>query len=658
MPSGPLTQAASSPQAGPRPQHGQTLLEEGFPFEIVSRLARSDRYSRDHVYAVHKWWARRPPAVIRALLLASALPAGASDEEFWRLFTDDGAHLSGLHVGDAFMGGATTLVEAARLGAAVTGVDVDPLAARVARAELTGFDGATFEKHAEQLLAHLRKKFASLYPGARPGDGEPLHYFWLRRAGCRGCGQSSLLYRSLILVRESGRPGAVVRDPGMVAFCPDCLQLHQLKPGRKELRCCGRRRRLDERTYSRRGFRCPCCGVRARNEELGVGRLERVLIAVEETRPRGRRHLRQPDKRDHEALVSGTRRAAQKRRSVPAQPLAGVDSGRPASYGFEKIADLFSARQQVVLAEAFAWVRRVKAPKEVKEALTLALSNALGSNNVLCGYATDYGRLSSLFSGVRAYSMPVLSVELNPLHEGGGRGTIAKTMQRMLRSRLPRVTRHSYDPQREDVVRHSFAAHPAGARHYVACRSADRPLPGQLGLLDLVVTDPPYYDFIPYSDLSLLYRAWLSAGERAERLSGAPIYPVGNDPVDEFGRRLGRAFTNVRQSLKPIGLMTFTFHSAHEDAWTALGRALDDAGFRVTAVFPVWADGRAGSHAHAGNCEWDLVFVCRPRQAVLESVLNESVDNWIERLAREQIEEADRHSMALGLAMANSLNAG
>lgn len=638
--------------------HAQTLLENGFPFETVSELARSDRYSKDHVYSVHKWWARRPPGVIRALLLASALPADASDEEFWRLFADDGTPLSGLHVGDAFMGGATTLVEAARLGADVTGIDVDPLAARVARAELTGFDGATFETHAEHLLAHLREKFAGLYPAVGSGSGEPLHYFWLRRAECHECGENSLLYRSLILVRERGRAGAVVRDPGMVAFCPDCLQLHQLKPGRKELRCCGRRRRLGERTYSRAGFGCPACGVRARNEQLSVGRLERVLIAVEETRPKGRRHLRQPDKLDREALVSGTRRAAQKQRSVPAQPLAGVDSGRPASYGFEKVADLFSARQQVVLAEAFAWVRRRNAPKEVKEALTLAVSNALGSNNLLCGYATDYGRLSSLFSGVRAYSMPVLSVELNPLHDGGGRGTLAMTMQRMLRSQVPRVTRHSYDPQREEIDRHSFAAHPVGARHYVACRSADRPLPRQLGLLDLVVTDPPYYDFIPYSELSLLYRAWLSSGEHAERLSGAPIYPVGDDPVDEFGRRLGRAFTNVRKALKPNGLMTFTFHSAHEDAWTALGRALNDADFRVTAVFPVWADGRAGSHAHAGNCEWDLVFVCRPRQAVVESVLHDSVENWIKQLGHEQTEEADRHSMALGLAMANTLNTG
>lgn len=647
------TQPASSPLSTVPEPAKRTLLEDGFPFAAVSEVARADRYSKDHVYAVHKWWARRPPAVIRALLLAATLPAETSAEKFWRLFAGEGT-LAGQHVGDAFMGGATTLVEAARLGADVTGIDVDPLAARVARAELAGFDSESFERNADRLLAYLRKRFADLYP-AGAGKGEPLHYFWLRRAECSECDESSLLYRSLVLVRELGRDGAVVREPGAVAFCPDCLRLHHLSVKRKTLRCCGQRHHLTEGTYGRARFTCPCCGAKATNEQLRVGQLERVLVAVEDARTGERRGLRQPTAADHSALAAATRRAARRKAQVPGQSLADIDGGRPVSYGFKTVGELFSARQQLVLAEAFAWVRRRKAPPEVQEALTLALSNALGSNNLLCGYATDYGRLSSLFSGVRAYSMPVLSVELNPLHENAGRGTLAMTMQRMLRSQNSEVGRHVFDSGTGRVGRHQFSARPVDGARHVACRSADRPFPNRLGKLDLVVTDPPYYDFIPYSDLSLLYRAWLSAGERAERLSGAPIYPVGNDPVEEFGRRLGRAFTNVRKALKPDGLLTFTFHSAHQDAWTALGRALNDARFRVTAIFPVWADGRAGGHGHAGNCEWDLVFVCRPRRAGARTRLT-SVECWIEELAPAEIEDADRRSMELGLAMAIELN--
>lgn len=641
----------SAPAASPA---ALTLLEGEFPYRAVSEIAKQDRYCRDHVYSMHKWWARRPPAVIRALLLAAALPAQTSEETFWRLFASDDRPLEGVSVGDPFMGGATTLVEASRLGAKVSGIDVDPLAVRIAQAELEGVEVTSFEEHATALLDDLRRAHSDLYPVLDAEASEPLHYFWLRRAACSGCGEESLLYRNLWLARDRQRAGAVVRDAAGTAFCPDCLQLHELKQGRKEIRCCGRRRRLDEGTYTRARFACPCCGRRERNDELEVGKLERVLVAVEDTVADGRRRIRKPTSADASALARAKRRSAARMSSIPSASLAGIDSGRPAAYGFETIGDLFSPRQQVVFAAGFSWVRRRKAPDPVRRALLLALSNALGSNNLLCGYATDYGRLSALFSGVRAYSMPVLSVEINPLHGDAGRGTLAMTLQRVTRSQRERVRRHSFDPSRGKVVSHSFRAY-GSAAHVVACRSADRRLPTPYGPFDLVLTDPPYFDFIPYSDLSLLYRAWLADETSEQRLSGTPIYPLGNSPIDEFAHRLGRAFSNVRHALKPGGPMTFTYHSSHEDAWTALGRALEHSGFRVSAVFPLWTDGRSGGHGHAGNCEWDLVFVCRVAGSCTKAI-TVSREEWLRSLEDETIEESDKRSMELGLTMAKRLS--
>ena len=340
----------------------------------------------------------------------------------------------------------------------------------------------------------------------------------------------------------------------------------------------------------------------------------------------------------------------------PTASLADIDSGRPAAYGFDTVADLFSARQQVVFAAAFGWIRECQTTESIRRALSLSVSNALGSNNVLCGYATDYGRLSSLFSGVRAYSMPVLSVELNPLHPTAGRGTLAMTLNRMVRSGRHEARRHSFDPTENAVVSCSFLTR-GGDRTSVAvaCRSADRPLPHPFGKFDLVVTDPPYFDFIPYSDLSLLYRAWLDGDADSGALGGAPIYPVGDNPAEEFARRLGRAFANIRQALRPGALMTFTYHSSHEAAWTALGDAIKASGFAVTAVFPVWADGRSGGHGHAGNCEWDLVFVCRPGTPTGKGI-TVSCQDWMNEISPTVVEDSDRRSMELGLATAKHLS--
>lgn len=627
------------------------MLEHGFPFEDVSAVAQRDRYSRDHAYAVHKWWARRPPAVIRSLLLAAALPAATTPEAFWEAFANDALHLADWRVGDPFAGGATTLVEASRLGAKVAGIDVDPLAVKIAAQELSTLEATSFEREALALLAHLRKEHDELYPSF--GTRRPLHYFWLRRVTCSQCSEASLLYRNLLLVRDRRLPGAVVRDSAGVAFCPDCGKLHPLSENQRQVRCCGRHRPVVGGTYERGRFTCPCCGMRARNDELRVGLLPRVLIAVEQTVDGERRELRPPTPKDHRALTSAESRASGLD-GPPQASLRGIDCGRPAAYGFQTVRDLFSARQLVVFNAAFSWIRERQTTDALRRALSLSVSNALGSNNLLCGYATDYGRLSSLFSGVRAYSMPVLSVELNPLHPDAGRGTLAKTLRRTARSGRKGARRHRFDPTKTAVVPHVFST-TLSAHSSVVCRSADRPLVHPFGKFDLVVTDPPYFDFIPYSDLSLLYRAWLSGDGESAPLGGTPIYPLGDDPANEFAQRLGRAFTNVRKVLKPGALMTFTYHSSHEAAWDALGNAIEGSAFAVTAVFPVWADGRSGGHGHAGNCEWDLVFVCRPGRPTGNGI-TASCEDWLRRIAPAKVEASDRRSMELGLATASRLS--
>jgi adenine-specific DNA methylase len=219
---------------------GRSLLEADFPFVQVSEVARRDRYSRDPVYAAHKWWARRPPAVIRALLIAASVSADTSPTQFWERFRSSGALLTGFHVGDPFSGGATTLVEAARLGAAVTGTDVDPLAVEIGRHELDGVDHDEFGRLAGLLLEGLCENLSHLFPEADE-EHQPLHYFWLREVACPSCSHVSLIHRNIVLARDAGRAGAVVRDAAVNAFCPECREIHVLKRGRTELQCCRRR---------------------------------------------------------------------------------------------------------------------------------------------------------------------------------------------------------------------------------------------------------------------------------------------------------------------------------------------------------------------------------------------------------------------------------
>ena len=57
--------------------------------------------------------------------------------------------------------------------------------------------------------------------------------------------------------------------------------------------------------------------------------------------------------------------------------------------------------------------------------------------------------------------------------------------------------------------------------------------------------------------------------------------------------------------------LAFSYHSAGRKAWEAIAVALDDLELVVTALWPVKTDSHMGLHTSDGNCEWDLVVVCR-----------------------------------------------
>jgi adenine-specific DNA methylase len=133
-------------------QPNPTLLEENFPFRELSYIAKADRRGRDPVYAAHRWWARRPAGVIRGILLAALLPSDTSAEQFWTAYGSDEQSLRGLRIFDPFVGGGSIPVEASRLGAEPHGSDVDPLAVRIVRHELSRPPVSDLRKAAESLL--------------------------------------------------------------------------------------------------------------------------------------------------------------------------------------------------------------------------------------------------------------------------------------------------------------------------------------------------------------------------------------------------------------------------------------------------------------------------------------------------------------------------
>ena len=120
------------------PHRPKTCLEIDFPLVPINEIASLEAASgasKKPIYQMSKWWARRQSSVFRSMLIAAATRApedGAhASRAVWESYYANHqkrASFNHLKVADIFMGGGTTVVEAARLGMQVTGTDLNPVA--------------------------------------------------------------------------------------------------------------------------------------------------------------------------------------------------------------------------------------------------------------------------------------------------------------------------------------------------------------------------------------------------------------------------------------------------------------------------------------------------------------------------------------------------
>ena len=625
-----------------------SFLETRFPALSVSLIAADDSRTKDPAYSAHRWWARRPPSLMRAILIAASMESSATEREFWDKYRCEGPLLSSLRVHDPFMGGGTTLIEASRMGASVSGTDVDPTAHTIVAHGLRPAKDAEVADVGKKLMAFLRQHFSVLYPD---DDGETLHSFWLAMVTCPKCGVSGPLYRSLVLARDCGKPGAVVRNEGATVFDPETFEIEYLNSAEQQ-RFCGSTREwvVENATFHASKYRCAECSTASSHRELQTGVAPRRLVAVERTPKTGRRKLVAPGTSDLAAIDLAYELLAEPPVSLrlPETEFNPIRRDpRPRSFGIVTLRDMFTPRQLLVLGAAYSWIESQDISESVDRAVRLALSNALVTNNRLCSYATDYGRLSPLFS-TRGYSIPALPVELNPLHSSAGRGTIQQCLARVVRSAANTARRSVWNVEEGTTESKQWELPRRAPDVDVRCSSA---ADASIDIaVDLLVFDPPYYDNIIYDELAEPFRAWNSSPEA----TGETLQSTTSNERGDFGAKLAaclRPSLEARYNRYPIA---FTYHSSKTAAWEEIGFALDHLELRVTAMWPVHSDGYMGNQGRPGNCEWDVVVVCRPIDETKATLLPSANEFWQPHFGALVVKESDKISLDLAYQMASS----
>lgn len=469
-------------------------------------------------------------------------------------------------------------------------------------------------------------------------------YLWARTVRCKACRATIPLLKTRWLAkRDENRVVLTVRplqNKSGVEFGID----HDAKSQGGNA---AQRREYDKRlgagTMTRAGATCVCCSTIMTTQDLRLegqaGRLDDVMTAVVTDGLDGKEY-RLPTALD----IAAAARADAEVESyfdripygLPREPVPTGASrqggGSPFTtplYGLDKWHKLFNSRQLLCLAVFIRASRDLSSSKqlaaydsETKEAICSFLATAIDKvadrGSTLCSWTVGWDKIRNTFS---RFALPITwdFVESVPIADssGGYPGGVEWAAE---------------------YIEHAAKFALAAPSPSITRDSATQSQPGEF---DVVLTDPPYYDAIPYSDLMDFFYIWLrrsTAGlsPKIDHIFSEPTSPKWNHEIQDgeliddasrfsgdkeaskrnYENGMARAFKASHDALKSNGRLVIVFAHKHPDAWETLVAAIIRAGFVVDGSWPIQTEmgnrTRALASAALSSSVW---LVCRKRES-------------------------------------------
>ena len=644
------------------------FIEETFPVKEVSKeSAREKNRRHGNISTLHIWWARRPLASSRTTAYAALIPPPENTDEWDRkrdfirdlsqwenslnphlierarqdlLDTNDGVPPKVL---DPFGGGGAIPLEALRLGCETYSSDLNPVAVLIQKCTLEYpqrygrptekpedgiLSGVTIKnplledvkKWAAWTLTEAKKELKCFYPQEEDG-AIPVGYIWTRTIPCQNpsCGAEIPLMRQFWLAKKTNKKVALYPyiENGYVKFKIVGDSYEPMPDGFDPT----------NGTVSQAVAVCVVCG------SVVAAKITRQLFQHEKARQRmvavvshkpgttGKRY-RIATEKDLEVFQATEAHLAEKEEKlksvwgmepVPDEIIHTPDGNeyKPGNllyrfmpvvlYGLTKWRDLFNVRQKLAL---ITFVEKVKVAyqkmvtegvdeeyaKAVTSYLALGVDMTIAFSNTLARWENSSEAIKQLYSR-QALSMLWDYAEVNPF--SGSSGSFETGWEYYLKV-------IEYCSQSSSI--------PADVTQFSATN-----LPHPDNFFDAIFTDPPYYDNVPYADLSDFFYVWLkrTIGDLYPELFSTPTSPKSNEIIAElpllrgmskekatqifkniktkehFETMLKQSFQEIYRVLKPNGIAVIVYAHKSTEGWETLINSLLDSGLIVTGAWPL-----------------------------------------------------------------------
>lgn len=497
---------------------------------------------------------------------------------------------------------------------------------------------------------------------------ENMYCFWIKEVPCLACGTKVPLFRGYMLARKRNKKGYHV-------ICPGCGNVFVVDDYRNNTECpgCGKRFNPDEDgNVEGKYYICtnPDCGQKNVIVEAvqKTGKPKERLYAVEYYCPHcGRKNYKQADEFDFVLFE----RAKEEFKNVEEEwlgkyiPDTEIPKGQETyprlieNHGYKYWKDMFNERQLLSLGKLLKTILELDVDENVRELLVITFSEALNYHNMLCEYARTKNHLRDMF-GRHAFHPPLNPVENNVWGTRSGRGVFINEIEKIVEGKQFNINpfekyiqngKTREKPMKMKIIGKLGNVFSDNANAMITCGdSSYLDIPDKS--VDAVITDPPYYGNVMYSELSEFYYAWLRLALkdkyeyfRSEHVPNATEIIVnkvqGKDEKD-FIEGLTAVFKEAYRKLKDDGLMVFTFHHQEEKAWGAVLQSVLNAGFYISAIYPVQSESDVSPHIfQRANVRYDMVVVCRKRKEKPEKRYWQQIEDEIYFKVQDEIKRLE-----------------
>lgn len=713
------------------------LIEYFIPIrEISAQSAREKSIRKGHISTLHLWWARRPLVAARAAVYASLIAAPESNQKHTDL-TNFMIDLCRWEVGnntikkakehileaqkkrlglpeetplkdvpppkvlDMFAGGGAIPLEALRLGCETHAIDLNPVAHIIELCTLVypqkyGKKLADeVEKWGNWVIENVRNEIGDLYPNIKVGESlikeeeqlslfeqktqqlnssfqkelTPVAYLWTRTVKCPnpGCGADVPLVRQTWLCKKSKKYVALKVTPN-----------YETKKVEFEV--------VESTTEKGLGFNpaagssrgnstCRHCGTNVSSkhyvqEQGKLGKIGQQLMAIVCTTPgeKGKTYL---SGTDYQKYVSDEIQLKERLEklieetglTIPDEPVK-VWSGvfNAPLYGLDNFGKLFTPRQLLSLMTFVKWVRLAHEEmlqqgyeedfgKAIATYLGLGITKVTNRGSSLGVYHTTRETIESPISNGRlpmVWDFP----ETNPIGSGSGNWSdgldyTIQTIKKLIEVNNSAILKRQYS-QNLDIADSS---------------------------LDAVITDPPYFNAVPYADLSDYFYVWFKRSIKhlyPEHFSGK-LTPKKKEAIMEPSRHGGdkvkaakayedmmhEAFCQASRVLKDGGMMVVVYAHKTTAGWSTLIDSLRRAKFTITEAWPLDTEQQGGLRSLRASLASSIFLIARKRTNAevgdyamdVQPQLQQIIKDRVQTLISEGVSGADLVIACIGAGL-------